>query len=254
MVIDDGVASATQSWRRAARRAGVPIVSVHDLGIGLGDADLVVDGSVAPPDLPPPALLGPRHAILSLPRGTKRHGAQTWDVVISLGGGPRRGIARRLALALVRKNPGVRVAVAGGFVAGEGSGRDPFTWLPPAGLLEALRATTAAIVAGGVTLYEALSLGVPSVGVAVVPAQVPTIEAFTGRGAVLAGGLLMGRDVRPDVGEIVDVVAGLLDDPVRRRTLSRAGRRIVDGRGAERVAVAIRRLVWRGRAGKGGRR
>jgi hypothetical protein len=41
-------------------------------------------------------------------------------------------------------------------------------------------------------------------------------------------------------------VAHLLADPAARRRMSRAGKRLVDGRGAFRVAAAIRRLARAG--------
>lgn len=258
VVIDDRVASATRAWRRAVRQTRIPLVSIHDLGIGLGEADLVVDGSIAPAPVPPPALLGPRYAILSVEPGAVRAtgDAASWDVVITLGGGPRRVLARRLALDIVRKRPGARVAVAAGFCPPQaGVEPDAFTWLEPAGLLDALASTATAIVAGGVTLYEALSLGVPSIAVAVVPSQLPTIHAFAEQGAALDGGLLPGQDdVRAAARKVADLALRLLEDTSRRRALARKGRGVVDGRGADRVAAEIRRLASRGRARKAGPR
>jgi hypothetical protein len=46
LVVDDPIASPAAVWIAAARSAGVPVVTIHDLGIGSPTGDLVVDGSV----------------------------------------------------------------------------------------------------------------------------------------------------------------------------------------------------------------
>ena len=47
LVVDDPIASDARQWIAQARRIGCPVVTVHDLGLGAQDGDLVVDGSVA---------------------------------------------------------------------------------------------------------------------------------------------------------------------------------------------------------------
>jgi spore coat polysaccharide biosynthesis predicted glycosyltransferase SpsG len=46
LVVDDPVTANAKRWIAAGRRAGCLVVSVHDLGLGCLDADLVIDGSV----------------------------------------------------------------------------------------------------------------------------------------------------------------------------------------------------------------
>src|SRR5262245_16563847 len=46
LVVDDPIAADARRWIAAGRRAGCLVVSVHDLGLGCLDADLVIDGSV----------------------------------------------------------------------------------------------------------------------------------------------------------------------------------------------------------------
>src|SRR5687767_7184082 len=46
VIVDDPVATAARRWMAAARRAGALVVSVHDLGIGCRESDLVIDGSI----------------------------------------------------------------------------------------------------------------------------------------------------------------------------------------------------------------
>jgi spore coat polysaccharide biosynthesis predicted glycosyltransferase SpsG len=264
LVIDDRVAAATRSWRRAARRRGVPIVSVHDLALGAGDADLVVDGSLGAercwgklggragfPVVPSRAvLLGPRFAILNPRCVERRQGSgvahQGAHVVIALGGGPRRRAAVRLASMILRRIPAARVSVAGGFVSGGGRAAAGIRWLSPSSLGAALASATVAVVGGGVTLYEAAALGVPTVAVAVVASQRPTVEAFAARGAAVDGGLLApGAGQGRTLEALSARAARLLHDDVARRRLGRMAARLVDGNGAARVARGVRGLVSR---------
>ena len=85
-----------------------------------------------------------------------------------------------------------------------------------------------AVVAGGVTLYEACALGTPAVGLAVVPEQRRAIPAFARRGAVIDAGSRQTRrsNVRRAAWRGCSETNG-----AGGITASRA-RQLVDGRGA----------------------
>src|SRR5690606_17463728 len=104
-----------------------------------------------------------------------------------------------------------------------------------------LARASVAVVAGGVTLYEAAALGVPVVAVPVVAGQRPAVAAFDRAGAAVAASPGSPR-------AIARAAVVLLRDPSRAGQLGRRGRRLVDGRGAERVASALMRLAGSGRA------
>jgi hypothetical protein len=191
-------------------------------------------------------------------------------IVVSLGGGPRRALALRIAQSVKRAHPGADVVFAGGFAAlsagprsipglvplesaanpiGAGSAADAAVrWLatPDAFRPELARADVA-VLAGGVSLYEAAALGVAAVALAVVPAQGPTVRGFAARRAVLnAGAVADGRSAGAATAIAAAVtrrVTRLLDDERLRRRIARRARGLVDGRGAWRVASALRDLV-----------
>ena len=248
LVVDDRVASRTAPWRRAARRRGVPITSIHDLGLGLADADLVIDGSVCPG--PSAACrcetrLGPDYAILrpEFERGRTRPRPRAGrpSVLIALGGNPRRTAALALARRLARLPGAPVVRIAQGFVGGPRpmlpQGIRP---VPPARFDDVLRRATVALVGGGLTLYEAACLGVPCVAVDVHPSQRPTVSAFARRGAVLDGGSLARRPSAGSLRATEACVERLLADERLRVEIGRAARGIVDGHGADRVARVLR--------------
>ncbi|MDO8834149.1 MAG: hypothetical protein Q7V01_01060 [Vicinamibacterales bacterium] len=240
LVIDDPSVRCAHPWRRAASRHGVPVASVHDLGFAYCGADLTIDGSIVHPggEAGGPALLGPRFLIV--PDSARRWSEpRTASVLIALGGGSRTAAALRIAGLLLASRPEITVRIAGGMTA------QPPEHLPAGvswlgsrtNLGAALARSTVAVVGGGVTLYDACRIGTPAVGVAVVRAQRPTIGGLAARGAVADGGQLAAP------GHAVRQAIGLLDDASQRARMSRLGRRLVDGRGAARVAAQLRRLA-----------
>jgi spore coat polysaccharide biosynthesis predicted glycosyltransferase SpsG len=94
-----------------------------------------------------------------------------------------------------------------------------------------MRQCDLAISGGGKTLFELAALGVPFIAVTEEPRELETID-------------IVARDVLcENIGlrcrsgdQVGTAVAGLLDDPGRRRAMSRSGQAAVDGRGAGHVA------------------
>ncbi len=108
----------------------------------------------------------------------------------------------------------------------------------PNGLTPWLARVDVAIVGGGVSLYEAVAAGLPTVAVPVVPAQAPTIRAFASRRLTLDAGGRRGA-VTTVARRVADLVDAAVADHAWRRRVHREGPRLVDGRGAQRVARAI---------------
>lgn len=240
VVLDTPVATDARTWLKAARRAGVPVASLHDRGIAPIASDLAIDGSLAGPVRITGAtrtLKGPRYMVVD-PAVAGRRSAPlaTPSVVVAFGGGTRAVLARQVARAVRRAMPGVAVRIAGGFAPRlDSHGDDGIEWLgPQRSLVPLLSKASAAIVAGGVTLYEAAALGVPVVAVPVVAAQRPTVRAFTTAGLALTG-------ATPSLASAA--VAALLTRPSLGRAARARGPRLVDGHGASRVARELNALM-----------
>jgi spore coat polysaccharide biosynthesis predicted glycosyltransferase SpsG len=244
VVVDDPVASAARRWIETARRVGAIVVTVHDLGIGCPDGDLVIDGSVTRRARPRGrrTLAGTRYAILdpALPVRRPRRAETERRVLVALGGGPRRAVALAIARAIAAADPRAEIRIAGGFIGRPAATRAAITWVAPGrGLGDELSRATVAVVGGGVSLYEACAMGVPTVGVPVVASQTPTVQAFARRGAAV------GMRYKAGGGSTAAAVVALLDDPARRAALRRRSMRLVDGKGAARAAAAVLSFVRR---------
>ncbi len=145
LVIDDPSGRAALPWLRAARRAGIPVASIHDVGVAPLATDLAVDGSLGARRVGGLGIaagacrLGPAYAVLSpdLPsRRTSRAPAvrRQATLVVGLGGGRQaaagvsivRHLAERASCASWAGS-GTRLAQSGAGFAGErwAAGRCP---------------------------------------------------------------------------------------------------------------------------------
>jgi spore coat polysaccharide biosynthesis predicted glycosyltransferase SpsG len=191
-------------------------------------------------------LRGPAFAVvdpqLTATRAVRRRRPRRASVLVALGGGPRATYARRLARTLTGLDPHAHVTVAAGFAAAPPRQADArVTWLgPQASLAPWLASATVAIVGGGVTAYEACSLGVPTVVAPVVRLQWRAARALSARGALLTP---RARSTPPPVRAVASRVATLLGDAALRARLSARARALVDGHGARRVARILEALA-----------
>ena len=93
-----------------------------------------------------------------------------------------------------------------------------------------------AVSAAGQTLYELAHVGCPVVAVRMAENQEGQMRAFAAAGTLLPGGSV---EKDADFSGVRATVGRLLADPAARAAMSAAGRRMVDGGGARRVAEAI---------------
>lgn len=88
-----------------------------------------------------------------------------------------------------------------------------------------------AVSAGGSTCLELAFMGLPTVVLVVAHNQRETTEGLQKAGAAVS----LGWHERVDGERITDEITALCRDPDQRRELSQNGRRLVDGRGTERL-------------------
>lgn len=259
VIVDDPSSPHAQRRIDAARRGGALVVTIHDLGLGAAEGDVVIDGSLASPVSARPgrvSLTGAQFAILGqqYARTVKRRAASIRggaanhrtgapsnqkNVLIALGGGPHVKTAAAIARAIVAADPTAQVRIAAGFIRRPRTIGPRVTWVTPRhGLAPELAGADVAVVGGGVSLYEACAMGVPSVALPVAIGQVPTVRAFAKRGAAIGlerVGFSGGAGIRDAAAQAV----ALLNSPHQREALARRSTRLIDGQGASRAAAAI---------------
>ncbi|MDO3662418.1 PseG/SpsG family protein [Bacillus sp. C28GYM-DRY-1] len=101
-----------------------------------------------------------------------------------------------------------------------------------------LKQADAAIVAGGISLYEAICIGVPCLVLSQVEHQTATAKTFAELGAALDLGL--GELVSDET--LTYQISRIISNYPLRLSLHKAGRPLVDGKGIKRVSAILKDL------------
>jgi UDP-2,4-diacetamido-2,4,6-trideoxy-beta-L-altropyranose hydrolase len=243
-----------------------PVLVVDNPGDGAAAADLVLAPFAAvTPEGPSAArwLVGPE--VVPLRRGFQdvgrpaRPAGGAARVLVSMGGSDPGGLTVPVVKALaptgarsrfevqVVANPASAVWGSVGEVLGR-LGLAPPCAAEPERMAEHLADADVAVLAMGVTVYEAMAAGTPAVVLCRTSGDVAHARALEERGAIVSlGQHWTGERVRTAVGEVASA-------PARLEAMRRAGRTLVDGRGAERVAARLARLLEEGREADAERR
>lgn len=247
------------AFHRRLRDAGLKVAAIDDNGeIGAGVDDLVINPNRhASPALYPQRadhtalLLGTDYALLrrefhraqsplrQVPAQVRRVlvtlGAAdprnvTADVIASIG--PALSAADEILVVVGGSNPHAdALADRAARIANCRLVRDPGPDLP-----RLMAAADLAVCSGSTTMWEMAFLGVPFIPIVIAENQRRVVAAMAADGYPAVDGAAVARDLPP-------AVAALAADAARRETLSRRGRQLVDGHGAERVCAALRALA-----------
>jgi spore coat polysaccharide biosynthesis protein SpsF len=207
--------------------------------------------------------MGWDHTLLGLdPRAAQGHArdrmparapASRPTLLVAMGGSDPLGLTLRAAKALTRLDPVYRAR----FVIGAGMKdaartarsivalKDNFETVEGAGDLSSEYACAdLALCAFGVTAYELACFGVPALYLGLTPDHALSASAFDAAGAGRSLGLASALS---DAG-LAGAVWDLMNDAARRRAMHKAGRAMIDGQGAERIAEALAEALKQQRA------
>ena len=159
-------------------------------------------------------------------------------ILVCFGGSDPSRVSERLVGALAGGGWDTTI-VLGASYAGSTDGWPIEPVRDPPDLAERLAGCDVAVLGAGTMKFEAACLGRPAVLLAAADDQLPVGVAYGETGAALWLG--DGRTIEPDT--VAAAIQSLLDDAGRRRTMAAAGRALVDGRGALRIAAAVRQLM-----------
>ncbi len=245
-----------QRWERAIRPWCERVLAIDDLANRPHDANLLLDPAWPPNPkryrglVPTGAvlLLGPRYALMSSDITALRSRTRQLDdspsILVFFGGSDLTNLTGRTMSALRHRDlAGVTVdVVIGSSNPHARSIRQVATEMPfvtdhdaAPSLAPLLARNTLGVGAGGVSMWERMCAGIPSIVVSLAENQVPSTHGIASQGVID----YLGPDEAVSSTELHRALVALLSDPVRRKQMSDQGRALVDGRGATRVAEAL---------------
>ena len=237
------------------RRAELFVVAIDDLARESFPCQVVVNGGAHAQDLTYRSstgdtrfLLGPRYALLrpefqNIPSRILRKRVR--HILVSLGGADPSGLTLPVLHALeeLPEEFSVTVVIGPFFrnreriqAAVRQCHRSVRVVAAPREMRDLMLEADLAISGGGQTLSELAATGTPAVAVEIAKNQAGSLAAMIERGVAVPGGKATDDDV---IVQVREAVRRLLSDPEVRAAMSLAGRRLVDGRGAERVAHVL---------------
>jgi spore coat polysaccharide biosynthesis predicted glycosyltransferase SpsG len=242
LLVLDGYVFDAGMQERLRRR--VPLTVVDDLGHPAA-CDLGINPSPGGERLRPAgasAFLGGaafaliRSAFMEARETVLRVGSARRTVLVSTGATDIDGIAATVSIQLLDEDASLEVVRVVGPDAQNASPVDQKRLrllVAPPSLAEALARATIYVGAAGTTAVQAACVGIPAVINDAVPNQSDQAAALARAGCAV---VVDSRDLASEC-------IRLLDDPARCDVMAERGRALVDGRGARRVADAVRRLA-----------
>jgi len=244
-----------EAYLAGLRERGLFVTAIDDLAAFPFPCQLVVNGCAHAKTLPYTSsttdtefLLGAEYVLLrpefwSLPKRTPRPSVES--VLLCLGGADPQDLMPAL-LGILDDLPGnfSVTSVIGPFFenrplvrsAAENCRRTVRLADSPLSLRDLMLEADMAVSAGGQTPYELAATGTPAVAVQVADNQAGSLAALAGLGVLRHASLAMEGD---PLGELRVCVGELLRSDEARSEMSRRGRKVVDGRGAPRVAERL---------------
>lgn len=191
--------------------------------------------------------LGPKYVplrseFLGMEQASRQINQKVQHILLCFGGGDEFNLSARVAW-IVGKFSGVKTTIVlGSAFKLEEELQEIITQLPEKPIVikdaknmkELFLQSDLTICAGGSILYELAVTGTPSLIIPLNDHQVENAEEFERFGSVVSVGL---HSEIEDV-DIENAIKELLEYP-RRKKMSEAGKKITDGRGAERIAEII---------------
>lgn len=241
------------------RQASVKTVSLDDAGAGLRLAQAVINamcfhwGSYRPDQVKAKLFEGPQYMILSstLNRYLKKEKTiptHAKQVLMAFGGTDTHFLTERALDGVNLLNAELRVRINLG-PGSRSSDRLIRTIRASKHQIELIRSAVdlfqefwkadLVICAGGLTLYELAAMGVPSMAIAAEPHEIYNVEYWDRIGSTIS----LGWEKQLEAEAMSRKMAPLLDDFSRRAELSRAGRKIMDGQGTDRVIDIIEEVL-----------
>lgn len=230
-----------EKYMRAVKKTDRLLITMDDRGSGASLADIRINGMLPGGDTP---YQGCDYVILPL-RQVKRKKIlkKCARIFVSFGGYDHHGLIPKTLQAIKKFKPGCRFVVVAGNnhkdLAQEGMDGTIGSRVRIYGEVKdfdrLVENCDMAILSGGLSLYQALSFGIPSLVISQYPHQLETAQRLARSGAAISLG--PAQQVAPDtVRKAAEKLAGSRE---LRADLSRKGQLLIDRNGVDRVTDII---------------
>jgi UDP-2,4-diacetamido-2,4,6-trideoxy-beta-L-altropyranose hydrolase len=258
LLIDTRLTDGLDHLIASAQNRRIPVISIHDMGLNPIHSDVAIDGSIVPTLFQDASFgnaksfSGADYMVLdpafqALHKKRLRICKSIRSVVVNLGGGDSQKYFPRILEGLKQwAQEAVEVIGLRGFVHWGQEKLAQIDWHPLHFRWECappnrfLANADLAITAGGLSAYEALCAGTPLIALSYDALQQAAINAIETAGACINLG--PGDDLDPM--RLVEVLSSINAGMDKRRRIALNGRKMVDGRGAERVSRIVQRLIY----------
>lgn len=248
-VVFDRLATSTELVL-GLREHGITVCTFDDLGPGQAHADVAIHSLLQDVTVRENVYVGYEYLILPDVDGTRDVGGEGFTVLASFGGYDRRRFSD-LLLKVVDKvqGPPIRYDLLAGSlgvarledlkkIAGE-TGNDIHVYGRVENFHHYLARADLAIVSGGMTAFQCARSGIPAIGLPQYEHQLPNLHRLREAGCLE----LPSAGMEVDAARVADLVEMLRGDGLRRKEMSDAGQRLVDGHGLARVVRIIERAL-----------
>jgi len=255
-IVDDPRVSLAEL---AAVNDHLATVCVDDTALRDVPVDLVVNGAVGAERLAYRGrgttrfLLGPSFVLLRpsfADAPARSWGSELGRVLVLVGGGDAGDLPDTIARIIGEMLPAARVDVVVGPFSREPRWSDVAraritVHRAPDELRHLMLSADLAVSGGGQALYELAATATPTIAMPLAPDQGLNLQALAASGAIRR---IPGPDDSGFAAELRRALAELGGDVRTREAMGAAGRRLVDGRGTERVAAAVLAMCAAGAA------
>jgi len=247
--------STESSWMRSLKTSVRNIITMDDLGDGAPLATITVNAILYGDSANSNCLTGYDYlALKPMPKlPTKIKAREVKSIVASFGGYDHRNLAGFFLSSLYSFESNLLAGLSIEVLVGKESEARTDSWVELAertsslhdcnirlliqseNFAQHLAKADLAILSGGLTIFDALSLGIPSIGIPQYDHQLATLQRLFGQRAVLIGSIGMRLDER----RFVEVLIDAIGDQGVRMALSKRGPALVDRKGIDRIVALL---------------
>lgn len=231
-------------YMKKIKETGIILITFDDLGKGNQYADIVVNAIFDAGDT---CYKGLDYLVLPEKVVNKRKiNKKCKSILLSFGGYDYLNLTLKVMKALTKLEKGIKIIVAiGGNYKGKrelnqflhkGSRRKYTILHNTPDFTKLLAEADLAVISGGLTLFQAMSIGLPSIVLCQYKHQLETASKFERKEAIInlgMGNKVSNATIRKEINE-------LLNDYGKRLSLSQNSRALIDGEGLGRVAELVR--------------